>query len=98
MRGGAGELGDERLLLGQLQLLLRVEEALLHADALAQVGEDADGRDLALALVDDRRGHADRHDLAARDPDLAARLLEPADAAVRRRAQHAHDLARAAAS
>ena len=47
VRGGAGELGDQRLLLGQLQLLLGVEEALLHADALAEVGEDADGRDLA---------------------------------------------------
>ncbi len=64
VRGSAGQLGDERLLLGQLELLLRVEQALLHADALAQIGEDADGRDLAIALVDDRRGHAHRHDLA----------------------------------
>src|SRR6185436_3823898 len=35
VRRGASELGNQRLLLGQLQLLLRVEEALLHADALA---------------------------------------------------------------
>src|SRR5262249_35862442 len=37
VRGGAGELGDDGLLLLQPQLLLRVREALLDAEPLAQI-------------------------------------------------------------
>ena len=54
-----GELGDDRLALLREDLLLRLREALLHPHLLAEVGEDADGPDRLVALVEQRRRQRD---------------------------------------
>jgi predicted CXXCH cytochrome family protein len=56
VRGRARQLHRHRLLLGDGELFLRGGEPLLHVQALAQIREDADGRDLAPFVVEHQRG------------------------------------------
>ncbi len=92
MRGGAGELGDDRLPFLREQLLLGGLEALLHPHLLAEIGEDADAADRRLAFVDERTGEGDRQVLAERVDDLRLQPLDPSAPGT----DHPHDLLRGA--
>src|SRR5512140_311870 len=94
VRRGARQGDDDRVALGLLQAVLGVRQLALELHPLAQVGEDAHRRDLALALVEDGRRHVDRDALAALPDDLVAGDAQPAVAALFRAAQPHHQLAR----
>ena len=96
VRGRARELRDERLLLGDRELLLRLHEPLFDSELLTQVGEDPDrGERPAPPVVDHRGAEVDRNAPPVLVRGVEADALEAARPAVLRRADHAHHLLRA---
>ncbi len=83
VRGRPRELGDDRLSLLREDLLLRLREALLHPHLFAQVGEDADGPDRRVALVEHARPTATR--VRARRSTSSTSVRRPFDAPAARR-------------
>src|SRR4051812_11123071 len=89
VRGAARELGDRGLLLGLDQRGLRFLQAALHREAIADVREETDGRDLAaFVVVDDRGGEEDRNRYAIAREDFCFESDRESDAALLGRAQH----------